>query len=193
MSENECEQENAPMNENETLRKLTFISDKTGVSTTMIRYLLSTLPEGFRKFKTLSSEQIVRGLIQNLIETQQSVEKVLEGHGIHSGLDVGLVVIGLCENGLLVPDEDDSLEGYDNIFTTSKIEQYIKNEGLKKRKVLSFWIGSICVGIGIVIIITSYKELLPKDLGSWGWILALVGCVLIYLGNLSKKDKVVIS
>ncbi|MDI1233254.1 MAG: hypothetical protein PSX81_03110 [bacterium] len=165
------------------------ISDETDIRVEMISHIHRSITKERKNKAHIDSKNATRFIIQDLINNDNgSIQEILKYNGVKSSEDFGTVVKKLCEEGILIKEEDDNYEDFNGHFITESIDDFIKLQKLKKDrdwfKIVSYSLYSI----GIAIVIVSYATSIPNKIGWLGWGLGMVGW-----GLLTYKSKIKIS
>lgn len=128
----------------------------------------------------ISAKDVCRALVRDLCRLyKEPPEKSLNDLKIKSSQDIGRIVFGLVDKGLIAASKDDRKEDFADIFVTSDIEAFIRREGIKKNRLnLEFvwrktmWLFYIA---GTIVVIGSWMHVVPGNIGWAGWAMAMLG------------------
>jgi len=171
------------------------LSESLGISKDTILWVYSSIGVLSERLSTskdkdtvfhVTARDVCRGLIQDLCNLYpEPPEKVLSGNGIQSSEDVGRIIYGLQEKGLIVESSTDSEADFAQIFTTSDIETFIKEENIKRpwfhlstvyhRLMWIFYL------FGGALVLGSHLHWVPYNIAWCGWFLAMLGFLMQFV------------
>jgi uncharacterized repeat protein (TIGR04138 family) len=166
--------------QNQTLKVWTKISDETGINVDMVGHIHASIVKERKKDIKISSRNATNFIILDLINNDNgSIKDILSHNGISSSEDFRVVIKRLCDEGILIKEENDNFNDFKGLFNLDTIEQFIKENNLKKDKdwykISSY---SLYV-IGFVIVVLSYLTRIPNQIAWSGWITGMVGWLLL--------------
>ncbi|MBO9703285.1 MAG: hypothetical protein J7604_23930 [Sporocytophaga sp.] len=165
---------------NLTLRIWTKISDETGIRVEMVGHIHHSITRKRKNEIHIDSRNATHFIIQDLIDNDNgSIQEILEYNGIKSSEDFGTVVKRLCEEGVIIKEENDNYEDFKGHFTTISIDDFIKHNNLKKERNWFTTISYSLYVIGFVIVLSSYVDIIPNEIGWLGWGLGMLGWLLL--------------
>ncbi len=174
---------------NHHLRVWTKISDETGINVAMVRSIYYSIIWERMSDVQITSKNATYFILLDLLNNDNGpIQEILETNGIGSSEDFGTVVRLLCEESILSQEEDDDFADFNNLFKTESILDYLKNEKLRKDADWYIWLSNGLFLIGLLFAFASYSELLPREMGLFGWGVSLLGWGLVTL-----KDKISIA
>ena len=129
---------------------------------------------------------VCRALIQDLCRLhEQPLAEVLGQLEISTSEDVGRVVFGLVEQGLIGASENDSPADFDGLFEAATIDAYVEAEGIDRApfSLHKLW-PKLSRGLmiaGVILLLAAQNDLLPGGFTWAGLVVGVGGFALIYL------------
>lgn len=179
-------------NQNRVLRAWTEISDETGVHLHMVGQIHKSVTKKRKEGIQTSSKNACNLIIQDLINNDKGLIKdILANNGINSSEDFGIVIKSLCDKGLLIKEEADNYDDFKGHFTLDTIEQFIKNNKLKKEMDWFKTFSDFLYYFGITIILLSYFTRISNKIGWLGLGITMLGWFLLkYRKKIEPTEKV---
>lgn len=162
------------------LRIWTKISDETGIRVEMVGHIHQSITRKRKNEIHINSKNVTHFIIQDLIDNDNgSIQDILEYNGIKSSEDFGTVVKRLCEEGVIIKEENDNYEDFKSQFTTASINDFIKHNNLKKDRDWFITISYSLYVIGLAIVLSSYVDIISNEIGWLGWGIGMIGWLLL--------------
>ncbi len=131
----------------------------------------------------VSALEICRALVGEANDTPGgSVEEILTEVGITNSKDVGQIVFGLIEKGLIHRRESEALSDFVGLFESADVSNFMSEAGIRRKRLKlgstyttimwSFYV------IGVVLVLGSYVGLVGSDIAWAGWVIGMVGFVM---------------
>ncbi len=178
--------------QNQVLKAWTKISDETGIHVHMIGHIHKSVIKERKEGIKGSSKKLCHFIILDLINNDNGLVKdILANNGINSSEDFGVVIKGLCDEGLLIKEDDDSFDDFKGHFTLDTIEQFIKDNNLKKQMDWYKTFSQFVYYLGFTIIALSYFTKISNKIGWLGLGIAILGWILLkYRNKIESQVKV---
>jgi uncharacterized repeat protein (TIGR04138 family) len=165
---------------NLVLKIWTKISDETAIRVEMVGHIHRSITRKRKNEVHIDSKNATQFIIQDLINNDNgSIHEILKYNGIKSSGDFGTVIKRLCEEGMLIKEENDNYEDFNGRFTTESIDDFIKLQKLKKDHDWYKTASYILYTIGFAIVIFSNATFIPGKIAWIGWGLGMFGWALI--------------
>jgi hypothetical protein len=173
---------------NLVLKIWTKISDETGITVDMVGHIHHSITKERRRKIPINSKNATQFIILDLINNDNgSIKDILNYNGIKLSEDFGIVIKRLCEEGLITKEEGDDYKDFNGHFTTESINDFIKLHKLKKDRDWFNIVSYFLYSIGFLIVVSTYVTSIPNKIGWIGWILGMIGWLL-----LSFKSKILL-
>ena len=138
-------------------------------------------PEGTRR--GLSAEALCEKLIRHANDCRPGeLRFILDSKRIQRSEDIGRIVAGLVDKGLLVREEDDYFTDFDDLFDVEHLGVYLARRGIRRRWL--DWPGvkrrlarTLCI-FGAIVGAASLLHAVEIPDGWIGWVIVLIGWLL---------------
>jgi uncharacterized repeat protein (TIGR04138 family) len=187
------------ISENQIKIKLYELSDSLGYSMETIEWVyfginqMSVCGTGSPEERShISAKTVCVGLLRDLVSLyNEPLEDSLKSIKINSSEDIGRIVYGLVEKGLISAAADESISDFENLFNIGNIKDFQKNENIQNKIMDShrtyrfvMWLLYI---VGFILVAASYIDLVNHKIAWFGWIIAMVGFSMQYNKPPEKK------
>jgi hypothetical protein len=185
--------------------KLREVAEETGYAPQTVAWIFtavvardpSAVPaEGVRR--GLSAEALCEKLIRHANDCcPGELRMALEANHIFCSENVGEIVEGLIDKGLLVREEDDYFTDFDGIFDIEHLGAYLAAHGIRRKwldwpRVRGRLAIVLCI-IGFAIVMLSYADHIESRHAWIGWALGLSGGLLAWLPRFRAKPVLEVS
>lgn len=175
----DTEKEKQDQQVKEVIAKMEAISVKTGVSLFMTNLIWVEIGKGIKEKGSIGGADVVKHIISELhLNHTGDVDAILRKNGIKNSSDIGHVVFGLTDAGLLKREESDKQEDFDNHFETDGIWEYIKQEKIKKKSNRIYELSVVIFVAAVIIFVVGRERHLPDVWWMIAWILFAISAVL---------------
>lgn len=175
------------------------ISDETGISVEMVEHIHRSIVKKRKNGIHIDSKNATQFIILDLINNNNgSVFGILRSNGINSSDDFGIVVRKLCEEGILLREDNDNYEDFNGLFTTANVDGFIGLHGLRKDRDWYKIVSDLLYMGGAVIVIAAYMlTAIPNEVGWAGGVLGITGWLMLtfktkilgYFNRVSKRKQ----
>lgn len=189
-------EEKEKLTENQVHIKYLELSDELGFTSNTIHWVHACVVElSSRKqseVKHVNAKDLCIALVRDIISTSDnSPENVLSKLNIKSSEDIGLIVEGLLEKGLLRKSDDDSIEDFNDLFKTSELEVFLQKNSIQRKRIFKYFAFRKFVWclwtIGAVLVIGSWVDLVPHKIAMYGFYMSVAGFLLSFIKTPETK------
>jgi uncharacterized repeat protein (TIGR04138 family) len=183
--------------------KLQEVAEETGYAPETVAWVFTNVvardpnapPAGEGARRGLSAEALCEKLIRHANDCcPGELRFVLEANHIFCSEDVGEIVEGLIDKGLLVREEDDYLTDFDGLFEVEHLGAYLAAHGIRRKWLdwprvrTRLSIALYAIGAGSVI--AHSMGLMNVPYGWPGWAVILSGFVISRLRDVPSKSAI---
>lgn len=128
----------------------------------------------------VSALEICRLLVKEANDTPGgSVERILNDVGIKNSEDVGRIVFGLVEKGLVQGGEKESPSDFVGLFESNDVSKFMGDGEIRRKRIkpgspykIVMW---LFYGTGVILVLGSYFGWVRGDIAWAGWLIGMAG------------------
>ena len=177
------------LSDNQVEIKLLELSDSLSVRKETIAWVWGVVARATEKAAGTGGTQAVtdvpaleicRSLVREANDTPGgSVERILGEVGVRGSEDVGRIVFGLIEKGLVQRGETESPSDFVGLFKSDDVSSFMSEGGIRRKRLK---LGSLYTAamwcfyaIGVILVLGSYVGWVRADIAWAGWVVGMVG------------------
>jgi len=178
--------------------KLREVAEETGYAWKTIAWIFSSVvardpnaapSEGTRR--GLSAEALCEKLIRHANDCCPGELRVmLEANHIFCSENIGEIVDGLVDKGLLVREEDDYFTDFDGLFDIEHLGAYLAAHGIRRKWLdwprVQHRLSLTLCAIGISMVVADWLGIIKVPYAWLGWVIAVLGGLLSRLRTTPK-------
>ena len=183
------------LTENQIEMRLLELSESLGYRKETIAWVWSAIGRASRNASlasNLSAKDVCCILVSEANETRGgSIEYILQLVGIPISEDVGKIVFGLVEKGLVYSKPDETISEFEGIYDVNNISNFIHENRIKRKRIK---LPSVYTGVtwifyitGVLLVFGSYVGWVGTGIAWIGWCVGMVGLAMHYFQPSGKQ------